>query len=72
MELDKANDVQQEVHHVAKGLVQRSEHLNEDDISRGKKLSDWIKDKTNLARPGDWSHGAKWYRSSAVILRYHK
>ena len=27
---------------------------------------------TALSRPGDWSHGATWYRSSAVVLKYHK
>ncbi|XP_031551520.1 uncharacterized protein LOC116288818 [Actinia tenebrosa] len=26
----------------------------------------------NLALPGDNSHGATWYRTSAVLLRYHK
>ncbi|XP_032220449.2 uncharacterized protein LOC5519572 isoform X2 [Nematostella vectensis] len=25
-----------------------------------------------LSRPVVWSHGAHWYRSSAVVLRYHK
>lgn len=25
-----------------------------------------------LASPNEWSHGAHWYRSSAVLLRYHK
>ena len=25
-----------------------------------------------LAAPNEWSHGAHWYRSSAVLLRYHK
>lgn len=27
---------------------------------------------TDLATPNEWSHGAHWYRSSAVLLRYHK
>lgn len=27
---------------------------------------------TDLAGPNEWSHGAHWYRSSAVLLRYHK
>lgn len=26
----------------------------------------------SLAAPNEWSHGAHWYRSSAVLLRYHK
>ena len=25
-----------------------------------------------LSQPGNWSHGARWHRSSAVLLRYHK
>ncbi|KAJ7378717.1 hypothetical protein OS493_021299 [Desmophyllum pertusum] len=27
---------------------------------------------SSLAAPNEWSHGAHWYRSSAVLLRYHK
>lgn len=27
---------------------------------------------SSLAAPSDWSHGAHWYRSSAVLLSYHK
>ena len=27
---------------------------------------------SSLATPNEWSHGAHWYRSSAVLLRYHK
>ena len=29
-------------------------------------------ENTNLATPSDWTHGAHWYRSSAVLLSYHK
>lgn len=29
-------------------------------------------EKSSLAAPNEWSHGAHWYRSSAVILSYHK
>ncbi|KXJ14794.1 uncharacterized protein LOC110238383 [Exaiptasia diaphana] len=72
MAADNDIDTQENAHHVAKGLVQRSDYRDEHDISHGRELAHWINDKTNLARPGDWSHGAKWYRSSAVILRYHK
>ena len=25
-----------------------------------------------LAPPNEWSHGAHWYRSSAILLKYHK
>jgi len=25
-----------------------------------------------VATPNEWCHGAHWYRSSAVLLRYHK
>jgi len=63
-------------HCTVKGLVDSpsydSMQSNDLLVSHDNKLVDWTRDKSNCALSGDWSHGAKWFRSSAVILHHHK
>lgn len=32
----------------------------------------WEYKSSVISKPGDWFHGATWYRASAIVLRYHK